>query len=163
MKASVGVLSLTNIVILFILLFTGYLCITLNQTKAVNVKNQIISIIQQYNGVDTASVNKITEYMNQVGYRSQGKCDTGTDKETTYYAINQDSITENGTSGMICVARHNVNANLADSTGQFPTAAYYDIKVFFALDMPIINSVFNFNLKGNTRIIYCPKEEGGCS
>ena len=45
MKESVGVLSLTNIVILFILLFTGYLCITLNQTKAVNVKNQIISMV----------------------------------------------------------------------------------------------------------------------
>lgn len=164
MKESIGVLSLTNIVILFILLFTGYLCISLNQTKAYNVKNEIISIIQKNGGLDSNAINDISNYMATVGYRSTGKCDVDTDNSTvTNFSISQSGKLDNGTSGMICIARHNVNDNMPDPTGQFPKAAYYDVKVFFALDMPIINNVFNFNLKGNTRIIYCPKEEGSCN
>ena len=162
MKESVGILSLTNIVIFFILVFTGYLCITLNQTKAYNVKNQVISIIQKNGGIDSQAVTEIQEYMSEVGYRSSGKCDSEDISSITNYAITQrEGLQINGSTGMICISRHNINDNLPDSTGQFPKAAYYDIKVFFALDMPIINSVFNFNLKGSTRMVYCPKEYGG--
>lgn len=162
MRESVGILSLTNIVILFILVFTGYLCITLNQTKAYNVKNQVISIIQKNGGINQEAITEIQEYMSEVGYRSTGKCDSEDISSVTNYAITQrEGLQINGQKGMICIARHNINDNLPDTTGQFPKAAYYDIKVFFALDMPIINSVFNFNLKGSTRMVYCPKEYGG--
>ena len=162
MREPVGILSLTNIVIFFILVFTGYLCITLNQTKAYNVKNQVISIIQKNGGIDSQAVTEIQEYMSEVGYRSSGKCDSEDISSITNYAITQrEGLQINGSTGMICISRHNINDNLPDSTGQFPKAAYYDIKVFFALDMPIINSVFNFNLKGSTRMVYCPKEYGG--
>ena len=162
MKESIGILSLTNIVILFILVFTGYLCITLNQTKAYNVKNQVISIIQKNGGIDSQAVKEIQEYMSEVGYRSSGKCDSEDISSITNYAITQrEGLQVNGSTGMICISRHNINDNLPDPNNQFPKAAYYDIKVFFALDMPIINSVFNFNLKGSTRMVYCPKEYGG--
>ena len=162
MRESVGILSLTNIVIFFILVFTGYLCITLNQTKAYNVKNQVISIIQKNGGIDSQAVTEIQEYMSEVGYRSSGKCDSEDISSITNYAITQrEGLQINGSTGMICISRHNITDNLPDSTGQLPKAAYYDIKVFFALDMPIINSVFNFNLKGSTRMVYCPKEYGG--
>ena len=89
MRESVGILSLTNIVILFILVFTGYLCITLNQTKAYNVKNQVISIIQKNGGIDSQAVKEIQEYMSEVGYRSSGKCDSEDISSITNYAITQ--------------------------------------------------------------------------
>ena len=145
MKESIGVLSLTNIVIVFILLFTGYLCISLNQTKAYNVKSRIINIIQEHNG-----------------YRSTGKCDVDTDVDNAaYFAIDSSgNMTENAEKGMICITRHTTGADT--DNGQFPKAAYYDVKVFFALDLPIINTVFNFNLKGNSRVVFCPTEDGGC-
>ncbi len=157
MKESVGILSLTNIVILFILVFTGYLCITLNQTKAYNVKNQVISIIQKNGGINSQAVTEIQDYMSEVGYRSSGKCDNEDISSITDFAITQkEGLQTNGQKGMICIARHDIN----ESSGQFPRAAYYDIKVFFSVDMPIINTIFNFNLKGSTRMIYCPKEYG---
>lgn len=165
MKESIGVLSLTNIVILFILVFTGYLCVMLNQTKAYNVKNEIITIIQKNNGLSDNAVSEINDYMSEVGYRSTGRCDAVdyNDGAVTTKAIEAGGKLTDSDKGMICITKHSINYNLNDPTGQFPNAAYYDIKVFFALDMPIINSVFNFNLKGNTKIVYCPKEDGGCS
>ena len=165
MKESIGVLSLTNIVILFILVFTGYLCVMLNQTKAYNVKNEIITIIQKHNGLGDDALTEIKEYMDKVGYRSTGKCDKVdyNDGSITSKAIQTSGELTDSDNGMICITTHSINYNLNDPTGQFPNAAYYDVKVFFALDMPIINSVFNFNLRGNTKIVYCPKENGGCS
>ena len=165
MKESIGVLSLTNIVILFILVFTGYLCIMLNQTKAYNVKNEIITIIQKHNGLGDDALTEIKEYMDKVGYRSTGRCDTvdNNDGSITSKAIQTSGELTDSDKGMICITTHSINYNLNDPTGQFPNAAYYDVKVFFALDMPIINSVFKFNLRGNTKIVYCPKENGGCS
>lgn len=165
MKESIGVLSLTNIVILFILVFTGYLCVMLNQTKAYNVKNEIITIIQKHNGLGDDALAEIKEYMDKVGYRSTGKCDKVdyNDGSITSKVIQTSGELTDSDKGMICITTHSINYNLNDPTGQFPNAAYYDVKVFFALDMPIINSVFNFNLRGNTKIVYCPKENGGCS
>ena len=164
MKESVGILSLTNIVILFILVFTGYLCIMLNQTKAYNVKNEIITIIQKHNGIDDEALADIKQYMDEAGYRSSGKCDTPSynDGSMTIKAIQSSGELTDKDSGMICITKYNVNSNLQDPSGQYPKAAYYGIKVFFAVDMPIINTVFNFNLKGNTRMIYCPSEDGPC-
>ena len=154
MKESIGVLSLTNIVILFILVFTGYLCVMLNQTKAYNVKNEIITIIQKHNGLGDDALAEIKEYSDKVDYN---------DGSITSKAIQTSGELTDSDKGMICITTHSINYNLNDPTGQFPNAAYYDVKVFFALDMPIINSVFNFNLRGNTKIVYCPKENGGCS
>ena len=162
MKESIGVLSLTNIVIVFILLFTGYLCISLNQTKAYNVKSRIINIVQEHNGIGPDARAEIKEYMNQVGYRSTGKCDVDTNVDNaSYFAIDSSgNMTENAEKGMICITRHTTGADT--DNGQFPKAAYYDVKVFFALDLPIINTIFNFNLKGNSRVVFCPTEDGGC-
>ena len=80
MKESVGALGLTNIVIVFILLFSGYLCISVNQTKAYNVKNEMLNIIHKHNGLDSSILEEIREYMNTVGYRSTGKCDNEDDR-----------------------------------------------------------------------------------
>lgn len=157
MKESIGILSLTNIVILFILLFTGYLCISLNQTKAYNVKNEVISIIQKHNGLGTDTQQEISDYMAQVGYRSSGKCDT----ENGYKAMDQSGNISDADSGMICIKTSAINEHLNDPEGQMPYSVYYDIEVFFAFDFPIINQVFPFSLKGNTRMIYCPVEMTG--
>ena len=110
MKESVGILSLTNIVILFILVFTGYLCITLNQTKAYNVKNQVISIIQKNGGINSQAVTEIQDYMSEVGYRSSGKCDNEDISSITDFAITQkEGLQTNGQKGMICIDRHDIN------------------------------------------------------
>ncbi len=164
MKESIGVLSLTNIVIVFILLFTGYLCISLNQSKAYNVKNQIVSIIQKNNGINDQTITDIQNYMSEVGYRSTGKCDAIDEDESSLIAIDQYGQTGNN-KGMICITRHDIYKKLwrdEDHTRQIPKTVYYEVKVFFALDMPVVNTVFNFNLKGSTRMIYCPKELGDC-
>ena len=52
MREAIGGTWLFQIVIVFILLFTGFLCLSINRSKAFNVKDQIIQTIQSYNGID---------------------------------------------------------------------------------------------------------------
>ena len=40
MKESIGGFSLFNIVIVFVILFTGYISLSINYSKAYNVKNE---------------------------------------------------------------------------------------------------------------------------
>jgi len=164
MKESIGMVSITAIVIVFILFFTGYMCISLNQAKAYNVKNEIISIIQKNNGLNDTAKSEISTYMAEVGYRSSGDCDDG------YSPMDLSGDVDNsGTNGAICIKKYYINGtnskglddNLNDPENQIPSYAYYNVQVFFAFDMPIINSVFPFSLKGSTRSIFCPSEDGG--
>ena len=46
MKEAIGGVSLFQIVILFLLLFTGVMCLTINHSKAFGVKDEIINIIE---------------------------------------------------------------------------------------------------------------------
>ena len=65
MKEAIGGTWLFQIVIAFILLFTGFMCLTINRSKAFNVKDQIIQSIQSYNGIDLGSEYK----EGKTGYR----------------------------------------------------------------------------------------------
>jgi len=168
MKESIGMVSITAIVIVFILFFTGYMCISLNQAKAYNVKNEIISIIQKNNGLNDTAKSEISTYMAEVGYRSSGTCDEGYSLMQLDGTVTDSGTTKNNTAA-ICIKKYYINGtnskglddNLNDPENQIPSYAYYNVQVFFAFDMPIINSVFPFSLKGSTRSIFCPSEDGG--
>ena len=56
MREAIGGNWLFNIVIFFVILFTGYLCLSINHTKAFNVKDDIVKIP---NGKEDQSLAKI--------------------------------------------------------------------------------------------------------
>ena len=89
MRESIGGTWLFMIVIFFIVLFTGYLCMSINQSKAFAVKNSIIRIIERH-GINNMTVadlandgagnensfkNEISRELATVGYRSTISCD----------------------------------------------------------------------------------------
>lgn len=159
MRESVGVLGITQIVIFFILLFTGYLCMSINQTKAYNVKNEIINIIQTNNGLNEEAEKKIVEYMDSVSYRSLGRCSA---EDGIGYIKDGDSFRISNDKAMLCINKRDVAPVELTGDKTFPSTAYYKVKVFFSLDIPIIDGMFNFNLIGTTKNIYCPTENEGC-
>src|SRR5574344_563987 len=89
MREAIGGTWLFQIVIVFILLFTGFMCLTINRSKAFNVKNEIVQTIQTYNGInlneecidsDTDSeICSIVKYLTASSYRT-----TGVDPADTY-------------------------------------------------------------------------------
>ena len=152
MREAVGSYWLTMIVIVFIVLFTGYMCLSINMNKSYKVKNEIINIIQKNNGLNSDALAQIRDYMTSVGYRTTGKC--------ADYEIAYDMTSSKGTGGkgMFCV---NEMTTTYDSItqyteSQFPKTAYYQVRVFFAIDLPIVRNIVSFGLKGSSKKLFYP-------
>ena len=84
MKEAIGGVSLFQIVIVFLLLFTGVMCLTINHSKAFGVKDEIINIIQEEKlasygttsdyALTSDTIDDIVEHLSEAGYRITGRC-----------------------------------------------------------------------------------------
>lgn len=163
MKEAVGGVSLFNIVIIFVLLFTGYISLSINYSKAYNVKNELLNIIKNQGGVCTSGsssgddncynfANQIQDFFGETSYRSTGNCNRGSETGWIGYS-RSGSLLPDGKNASFCVRgiRRTDNREL-------PNSLYYQVKVFYQLDLPVINSIFEFSIFGETSRIYSPNE-----
>ena len=74
MREAIGGTWIFSIVIVFIVLFTSFLAISVNYSKAFKVKNGIINIIEKKEGVSDSTVAEISDYLNNVGYLVYSRC-----------------------------------------------------------------------------------------
>lgn len=155
MKESIGGVTLFNIVIVFVLLFAGYISMSINYSKAYNVKNEILNIIRNQGGVCTSTYVRsdcynfalqITDYFREANYRSTGECEDG------WVGYNREGQVDYNNSAF-CVKGIKANSN-----SELPNALYYQVKVFYQLDIPIFSDVFEFSIYGETGRIYDPNE-----
>lgn len=169
MKEAFGGISLFQIVVLFLLLFTGVMCLTINHSKAFGVKDEIINAIEagvlasysvnENYELDNNTVNNIIENFNEVGYRISGDCPEG------WNGYNRNG-TKTQNDAAFCVRAVIVeeafhkdieekceNGKCQTTYGDFPSMVYYDVILFYQLDIPIIKQVFDLKLYGSTKII----------
>jgi len=158
MKESIGGFSLFNIVIVFVLLFTGYVSISINYSKAYNIKNEIINIIKNQNGICTSESSgnlcynfyvQVQEYFKEANYRNKGNCNN----DWVGYSRDGKYLGPNAKDAAFCV-----NAVSTGSGLEFNSAMYYQVEIFYQLDLPIFNQLFRFSVKGETAKIYSPNE-----
>lgn len=151
MREAIGGTWLFQIVIFFVLLFTGYMCLTINHSKAFNVKNNIINTIEREEGVDLnnpendEAIKKIVTYLKDNSYRTTGKC------PDDYVGFNRDGKLDSRNSAF-CLKEQE-----ARSGSELPAMSYYRIIVFYQLDLPIFRSVFEFRVSGDTKIMTSSK------
>ena len=147
-----GIVSIA-IVVVFLVLVSGYLAFNVNYTKAFRLKNKIISVLEEhevYNNIVSDGCSKnmnnaicrpIGEYASQIGYNvasitppndgGQWKCDKGVG---------------------FCV-------KLVDdsSDGNKKHGFYYEVVTQININIPIINNIMGlriFQIKGATRTMY---------
>ena len=149
MKEAVGGGWLFGFVAVFIVLFSAYLAISINYTKAFKVKNRIINLIEEKegfkssnkikeSGVDIEDVkngntteDKIYVYLNEIGYKyNDVKCPEPFDSSDARI-------------GGYCVKRYETNAG-----------AYYKVVTFVSLELPLVWVKINVPITGETKVIY---------
>lgn len=158
MREAIGGTWLFNIVIFFILLFAGYMCLSINYSKAFNVKDKIINEIERNGGISFGDTRKdpalqnINEYINKVGYRNTGSC------EGYEYGCNRDGVCStviSSTNYSYCISEKKAKDNYKGAAPtEFIYISYYKVKVFYQLDLPVIRTAFQFNVKGDTKLLY---------
>ena len=165
MKEGLSITTIFQIVILFILLFTAIMALTINNSNAFGIKDQIINVIEANNG-NYLSENgeelsdEIIDLISKTSYRTTGHCDEG----YTGYQRNGTRVNSNEEAS-VCIrevaATSEIDSHLSDilgdglvATEDFIPGKYYQVVVFFQLDLPVVKQIYNFQTKAETKIIY---------
>jgi len=162
MREAIGGTFLFQIVIVFIMLFTGFMCLTINRSKAYSVKDQIVKTIQSYNGIDlTSSYSEdkvdafydIVDYIKFSSYRNTGVVP----EDDNYSCYNREGkpVSKNP---VFCIAAKHIDQEAcpegAECFSELPDMIYYRVVVFYQLDLPIFHDFFNFRVVGDTKVLY---------
>ena len=145
MRDAFGGIVNIAIIVVFLVIVSGYLAFNVNYTKAFRVKNKIITTYEQYEGnckeSTTPCADKIKTYMSQIGYNApEIDCDGWNDGPANfgYCAKKVDTTSE---------------SPISDSKER----AYYKIKTQINIDIPIINKIMPglriFEVTGDTKVI----------
>lgn len=161
MRESIGGTQLFIIVVTLILLFSGIMALTINRSNAFTVKDQLVSIIEEAGGfkMDTELTSgrgdetliKIVESLQNNAYRQSGMCpksDPNNGYQVSEYERNGSKTSGNNKSSF-CIVK--ITGKNAEGTVQ---KYYYQVIVFYTLDLPVINSIFNFKAVGETKALY---------
>jgi len=125
MREAVGATVLLQILMVFLVIFISFLAVSVNYAQAFRIKNQLVTIIEEYEGWEGyeqgEADDNIREFLNSIHYNIQ--------KNGEYrYEVEK------------------VEAGLG---------SYYIVSTYLNLDLPLLGVVLdNFKIKGETRIIY---------
>ena len=144
MRESFGSTWLFQIVIVFILIFTGYICLSINHSKAFAIKNDIILELQRNGGYTETAHQNIKRTLERAGYRTNGSCDEG----WTGYDRAGEKVSHGNKGAVFCLKRITVAPS-----SEYPEMFYYKVRVFYQLDLPVINSFLTFTVNGDTKVI----------
>ena len=162
MKESIGGTQIFIVVIALILVFTAIMAFTINQSNAFAVKDQIVSIIESSGGFDMtaeivegsglgkdAVIEQIVESLTANSYRQVGRCpEPEGDIEVEGYQRNGAKVSGRDKASFCIVKIPSAGEN--GSVTQY----YYQIIVFYSLDIPLVNELFNFKAVGETKPLY---------
>ena len=164
MKESIAGVPIFQIVIVFIIIFAGIMALTINHSKAFGVKDEIINIIESSNdykvGLSEKTLAEIANRLGEVGYRASESCSRL--GGTGWRGYTRDGVPTSGDAAFCirvsdaALAMQQAAANSCNCSivgGDFPEMTYYDIGLFYKLEIPILNDLLVFTLKGSTKII----------
>lgn len=141
MRQAIGGTWLIQLMVLFILLFAGYIILTLNYSKTIKVKNEIVSIIEKYEGLNTESIELINSYLLASGYISTGTCQSGSGiYATDDYSGSYLEPAQAGKRYHYCIKKYK-GAN---------TSYYYQVTVFYKFNLPVLGDISTFTVKGTS-------------
>ena len=143
MRETVGATWVYQLVIIFMLIFVAFLALTMNYTKAFKIKNDVVSIVEKYEGFSKKSVSIINNYLLSSGYTTMNSCYSG---EMGSQDL-KSNVLKSATSGQkyyYCVSK------LPTATGTKLDRAKYRVRIFFRFDLPVIGHLYTFEAEGVT-------------
>jgi hypothetical protein len=71
MKEAVSGALIIKIMLIFFVLYIAFLAIAINYSQAFRVKNELINIIEQYEGLTSKAEDEIDIFLNKIKYTNQ--------------------------------------------------------------------------------------------
>jgi hypothetical protein len=130
MREAIGGALLIKLVLFFVAVYVCFLSIAINYSITFRVKNQIINLIESYEGVENATPY-IEKYIADVGYY-----------RTTVGSV---AFNNPGCQSGYCIYKE-------DAVRGY----YYRVTTYVSFSFPIIGPITQFPVTGETKVIYEP-------
>ena len=155
MNEGIGSTTILTIIVVFIALVSGYMAYNVNYTKAFRMKNKIISLYEENEGIcGTDCQNEIIRYAKEIGYNPAGnlKCD-----DTDVKPIGLTDSYGSNKKGLYCEYKIAVQKSkssdkvFTDSKDEY----YYRILTRINIQIPIIQNILQLrflNVTGDTKV-----------
>lgn len=176
MREGIGGVVIFMLVIILILIFAGLMSLTINESNAFAVKDQLVSIIEDAGGLDTdvqclgadncnednkdqKTLQEIVDAIDANSYRQKGDCEVLEEKFKNNIGVKVQGYqrtgehTMSGKKSSFCIVKIPANNSDPNSSGSLK-GYYYQVYVFYQLDIPVLNSLFSFRSMGETKILY---------
>ncbi len=164
MRESFSGTALFMIVVFFVILFTGYLCLSINQTRAFNVKNAIIRIVERY-GIGVKNVRDladnpeftaaIAEELENYGYRTPGSCNRRSEIDPAgveWVGFDQAGGITSNEDAVFCIKIVMASDDeKKDITNPTRDLHYFKVKTFYHFDVPVLKIFVNLYVDGDTK------------
>lgn len=156
MRDSINGLWLIGIVMTLMVFIIAFVAISLNYSNAYRMKSEMVNAIEQYNGINGNTVQKLDSIANSYGYRTAKKCakKDGID----VIGVKDGYVTKNPTDAQNYCIYRTASAQLCNSVYTCETRYTYGIDVFFTFDLPLFGNVFTFTVNGETNELLYPDE-----
>lgn len=145
MRNTIGGTWLLGLMIVFIMFFVGFIVLTINYSRTVRIKNEMIEMVEKYEGLNASSIELVNNYLRYAGYDASGYCLTDGESENGVYGSLDLTGTnlEQARAGVkyyYCVKKYK-GAN---------TSNYYQVIIFYKFNLPVIGNASGFTIKGST-------------
>ncbi len=152
MKNAINGTWLLGIVLTFMAIFIAYITISIDYSSAYKLKTRMVTIIEQYEGMNGNTVQKLYDAMRSEGYRGKLACKSK-DGEKVLGGIEDQIITNPSEKMNYCVTR-----DVRYGEDATEDKYYYTITVTFAYSVPILGDIFDFRVSGETKDIHYPHD-----
>lgn len=130
--------------LVFLAVYITFVAVAFNYARAFKVKNKVIDIIEQNEGIKNFSntsgaIGEIETYLNNVSYR------VANIDENTSACLNYDYINK---SRGYCISKISASSDIDGNT-----ASYYKVVTFIRLEIPFLDLGFTIPVRGETRKI----------
>ena len=149
MRDAVGGTTVMAIIIIFIIIASGYMAFNVNYTKAFRMKDKLVTMYEKYNGnCNNDCRHEIGEYAKDVGYVHNNNlhCPDGYTLTDSLYCL-KETKSQVGASG----GGHIDNSGIVLDKKNI---CYYSFVTKINISIPVIDNIFDlevFNITGDTK------------
>lgn len=146
MKEVIGSTWVFSLVVAFMFLFSGFLALSISYSKIFKLKNEVLVILEKYEGLTPDSHQIINNLLSSSGYKTKGDCSGwryGQDNlQSSPRNINK---VQKSKTYFYCLT-----PEVANKSGYI----HYEVSLFYRFNLPVLGEFTNFKITGRTKEIY---------
>ena len=134
MRDAFGGAFLIKVMLIFLGIYVAFMAVALNYAKAFKVRNYIINVIEQYEGVSEEAYNTVNNYINGIGYNP---------------ALDSQNL-----SGQECLnEQYNRAYCIKQMYSDDNRGTYYMVTTYMKFELPFFNLNISIPISGETRLV----------